>query len=342
MVLRVATCGGDGAAEAAACLPPVDIVLEAVAAPQRTVAVARGRRHLTPLASDLDALARLAARVMGTRIGLVTLILPDGQEHLGRSDRSLPTRTDVPDVNVQCAHVVAARSPLVFPDARAEPRFAEHPAAQAGVLRFYAGAPIVDRDGQVLGVVCAIDPEPREEVSELALSALADVAAEASTLLQASLRQAEQAAQRRVLASLANGDEDLVANDVMCSVLLLDPDTGLLNDIAGPSLHPDYRALVSGLLPGEGHGTCGTAVHRREPVVAADLADPQWALVREVTASYGLAACASLPVLDSTGEPLGTFALYRRRPGAPSAYEWAVLRDFSDLTRVVIEHARAR
>ena len=355
MVLRVTTSRGDGAGEAAACLPPVDVVREAVAAPQRTVAVARGRRHLAALASDLDALARLAARVMGTRIGLVTLILPDGQEHLGRSDRSLPSRTDVPDVNVQCAHVVAARSPLVFSDARTEPRFAGHPAAKAGMLRFYAGAPVVDRDGQVLGVVCAIDPEPREEVSELALSALADVAAEASTLLQASLRQAEQAAQRRVLASLAAGDalptvlqllahevEDLVANDVMCSVLLLDPDTGLLNDVAGPSLHPDYRALISGLLPGEGHGTCGTAVHRREPVVAADLSNAEWALVREVTAAYGLEACASLPVLDSVGEPLGTFALYRRRPGAPSAYEWAVLRDFSDLTRVVIEHTRAR
>src|SRR3954466_3808176 len=197
MVPRVTTCGGDGAGQAAAGLPPVDVVREAVAAPQRTVAVARGRRHLRALASDLDALARLAARVMGTRFGLVTLILPDGQEHLGRSDRSLPTRTDVPDVNVQCAHVVAARTPLVFADARTEPRFSGHPAAQAGMLRFYAGAPIVDHDGQVLGVVCAIDPEPRKEVSELALSALADIAAEASTLLQASLRQGGQGAPRR-------------------------------------------------------------------------------------------------------------------------------------------------
>jgi diguanylate cyclase (GGDEF)-like protein len=64
--------------------------------------------------------------------------------------------------------------------------------------------------------------------------------------------------------------------------------------------------------------------------------------VREVTSAYGLQACASLPVLDSAGAPLGTFALYRSQPGRPSAYEWAVLRDFSDLTRVVIEHSRAR
>src|ERR671920_2655354 len=103
MVVKVTISRGDGAGEAAAHLPPVDVVREAVAAPQRIVAVVRGRRHFTALTSDLDALARLAARVMGTRIGLVTLILPDGQEHLGRRDRSLPSRTDVPDVNVQCA-----------------------------------------------------------------------------------------------------------------------------------------------------------------------------------------------------------------------------------------------
>jgi diguanylate cyclase (GGDEF)-like protein len=336
-------------------LPGLDDVQRVLGSSARAVAVARGRRHLTDLGRDLDALARLAARVTGARIGLVNLIGPGEQEHLGRSDPALPERSALPDEQMHCANVVAAGGPLVVLDSRSVPRFADHPAVRDGVMRFYVGAPVLDADGQVLGTVCALDPEPRAEVGDGELSALADIARAASTLLQASLRQAEQAAQRRVLAALAAGEstsavlemlaaevEDLVAADVMCSVLLIDPDTGLLRDAAGPSLPVDYRAAIDGLPPGDGNGSCGAAVFRREAVDAHDLGDPVWASVREVTARYGIEACASLPVLGTSGEVLGTFALYRRRPGSPSAYEWEVLRDFSDLTRVVIEHSRAR
>ena len=41
-----------------------------------------------------------------------------------------------------------------------------------GVFRFYAGAPVVDSEGEVLGTVCGLDPEPRSEVTEAELSAL--------------------------------------------------------------------------------------------------------------------------------------------------------------------------
>jgi diguanylate cyclase (GGDEF)-like protein len=336
-------------------LPAVDDVRREVSSSARAVAVARGRRHFTDLGPDLDALARLAARVMGASIGLVNLIGPREQEHLGRSDSAFPERSALPEQQLHCAHVVAASTPLVVLDSRCVPRFVDHPAVRDGAMRFYAGAPVLDSDGQVLGTVCAVDPEPRTAVSDAELSALSDIARAASTLLQSTLRQAEQAAQRRVLAALAAGEsmtavlemlaaevEDLVAAGVMCSVLLLDPDTGVLRDVASPSLPVGFRAVIDGMAPGEGQGSCGAAVVRREAVDASDLSDPIWASVRPVTAQYGLQACASLPVLGTSGEVLGTFALYRRQPGSPTSYEWDVLRDFSDLTRVVIEHSRAR
>ena len=344
----------DGLRAPLTMLPVLADVERAVADPGRVAAVTRGRRHLAALSGDLDALARLAARVMGTRFGAVQLVAPGQQDAVGVSDRCGPPRSEVPDTHVQCAHVVTRRAPLVVPDSLAEPRFLDHPLVREGLLRFYAGAPVVDADGCVLGTVCVIDPVPRADVTDEQLAGLTDVAREASTLLQSRLRQAEQSAQRRVLAALAAGGpmpavldllarevEGLVATDVMCSVLLLDPDDGTLHDVAGPSLPPLYRAALDGLVPGEGQGTCGAAVYRREAVVAKDRSDPTWASVREVTARHGLQACASLPVLAATGDPLGTFALYRRVPGAPTAYEWDVLRDFSDLTRVVIEHSRA-
>jgi GAF domain-containing protein len=156
-------------------LPSVDAVHEAVASPDRAVAVVRGRRHLADLGPDLDALARLAARVMGTSLGLVNLVGPGTQEHLGRNNPALPTRTMLPESQMHCGHVVTTNAPLVVLDSRAEARFIDNPAVREGLFRFYVGAPVVASDGEVLGTVCALDPEPRSDVGEAELSALVDI-----------------------------------------------------------------------------------------------------------------------------------------------------------------------
>src|SRR5215210_9129645 len=93
-------------ASGATSLPALDAVHEVLASPARAVAVVRGRRHLADLGPDLDALARLAARVMGTAFGLVNLVGPGEQEHLGRSDPVLPDHAVLPVEQMHCGHVV--------------------------------------------------------------------------------------------------------------------------------------------------------------------------------------------------------------------------------------------
>jgi CheY-like chemotaxis protein len=60
-----------------------------------------------------------------------------------------------------CHHAVAARAALVVTDALDNPLFSDNEFVHRQRLRFYAGAPIVDREGDALGTLCLMDQAPR-------------------------------------------------------------------------------------------------------------------------------------------------------------------------------------
>ncbi|WP_433466391.1 GAF domain-containing protein [Spirillospora sp. CA-128828] len=60
-----------------------------------------------------------------------------------------------------CPHVVVRRKALILDDVLAYPRFAGNPIVDKLMVRSYAGAPLTDRTGTVLGTVCVVDSEPR-------------------------------------------------------------------------------------------------------------------------------------------------------------------------------------
>jgi PAS domain S-box-containing protein len=126
--------------------------------------------------------------------------------------------------------------------------------------------------------------------------------------------------------------------DFLSSIMLLDITGQHLYSIPVPSLSPDYLAAVDGILVGEGCGSCGTAAARGETVIVEDVRDhPYWVPYRDLAQQAGLVACWSEPILDSSGKVLGTFGIYRRVPGAPSALEMALVRQASHLAAIVIE-----
>ncbi len=72
------------------------------------------------------------------------------------------TRRQTPLSHSLCQHVVATGHPLVLADARSDDRTCTSLAiGDLGVVA-YAGMPLTDSDGHVLGSLCAIDTEPRE------------------------------------------------------------------------------------------------------------------------------------------------------------------------------------
>jgi predicted PurR-regulated permease PerM len=111
--------------------------------------------------------AQRAADIFDVKLALVSLV--DDQWMLAQgASGDMPTPPEEEgqpgmmkrDMSL-CAHVVAADDTLVVPDISRDPRFAANPALTRRGIRFYAGAPLRDAQGNVLGSFCLLDDEPR-------------------------------------------------------------------------------------------------------------------------------------------------------------------------------------
>ncbi|MBN8726200.1 MAG: AI-2E family transporter [Xanthomonadales bacterium] len=68
----------------------------------------------------------------------------------------------VPRELAVCSHVVGTGAPVILPNVRRDPRFADNPMLRELGVGFYAGVPLRDAGGHVLGAFCIMDTEPRE------------------------------------------------------------------------------------------------------------------------------------------------------------------------------------
>ncbi len=126
-------------------------------------------------------------------------------------------------------------------------------------------------------------------------------------------------------------------------VLLLDEDGRHLHIGAAVSLPEDYVQSIEGLEIGPLVGSCGTACYRRERVIVEDiLTDPRWDGLRDLAVKHRLRACWSEPVFSATGQVVGTFAMYYRRPRAPTGAELRVIETAAHLVGIAVEHQRAQ
>ena len=142
-----------------------------------------------------------------------------------------------------------------------------------------------------------------------------------------------------VLDSVVRALEELMPAS-RCSILLLD-EAGTLRHGSAPTLPAAYSAAIDGLAPGPFAGSCGTAVHLGEPVIAVDVAtDPRWELFRELAARYRLRACWSSPI-RCRSHVVGTFAVYHQTPYEPDQRDEELVRRFTHLASLAVEHAQA-
>jgi GAF domain-containing protein len=112
----------------------------------------------------LQKLVEDTARAFDVPIALVSFILEDRQwfkAHFGLSPEIAAARSTAREISF-CRHVVEGDlcQPLVVPDAASHPYFAANPLVMSGVVRSYAGAPLVTPSGQILGTLCIIDTKP--------------------------------------------------------------------------------------------------------------------------------------------------------------------------------------
>lgn len=130
----------------------------------------------TPTEERFDRHTRLAQRLFGLPIALVSLVDRDRQwfkSHMGLDAPETARRVSF------CAHAIhSPRKVMVIPDASLDPRFQANPLVTgAPDIRFYAGCPLLAEDGYPIGTFCVIGTEPRDltEQEEALLRDLAGV-----------------------------------------------------------------------------------------------------------------------------------------------------------------------
>ncbi|WP_458070801.1 PAS domain S-box protein [Rhodanobacter sp. BL-MT-08] len=127
-----------------------------------------------------DALAKAASLVVGVPIGLITLV--DATRQWFKANVGLEGTSETSRDVAFCDHTIRSDDLMVIPDASGDERFADNPLVTGDPhIRFYAGAPIVLRDGLRMGALCVIDTRPRRlnEHQAAVMAQLADAAAEA-------------------------------------------------------------------------------------------------------------------------------------------------------------------
>ena len=125
----------------------------------------------TSPSESFDRITRMASQIFGLPISAVSLTDRDRQwfkSRVGVKHMSIP-REKAP-----CAQVAESAAIVVIPDLLADDCYASSILAGQGV-RFYAGAPLVTREGFGLGALCVLGTEPRS-ASAAEMAALNDLA----------------------------------------------------------------------------------------------------------------------------------------------------------------------
>ena len=154
----------------------------------------------TPPDPVLDGIVRVASRLIGVPIGLVSLL--DDHRQWFKARVGLDAEETPRDIAF-CDTVVRSGHELVVEDANKDPRFASNPlVAGAPHVRFYIGVPLRVPESQVLGTLCAIDTQPHH--------------VEASALVQ--LRELANIASSRIVAlrneaALSKSQRELLTHD---------------------------------------------------------------------------------------------------------------------------------
>ena len=173
-----------------------------------------------------DRLTRMAQRVFGVSIALVSLV--DENRQWFKSKVGLDACETGRDISF-CGHAILGNDIFVIEDALEDERFADNPLVTGEPkIRFYAGAPLRYLDGNKLGTLCIIDQEPRtmDEDDYTMLRDLAEMAeGELSAVQLATIDDLTKISNRRGFISLAQNSINLCARQgTPVSMVFLDLD----------------------------------------------------------------------------------------------------------------------
>ncbi len=128
----------------------------------------------TPPGEPFDRIVRLAKKMFGVPIALISLV--DANRQWFKACIGLPVRETGRDISF-CGHAILGDDIFVIEDTHADPRFADNPLVTgAPFIRFYAGQPLRVAGNHKIGTLCVIDTKPRHFTAD-DRAALRDLAA---------------------------------------------------------------------------------------------------------------------------------------------------------------------
>ena len=158
--------------------------------------------------SCFDSLVKVAATLFEVPTALISLVDRDRQWF--KAKHGLDVEETPRDVSF-CTHVVARRAFLEVLDALEAPLFRSNPLVTGPPhIRYYAGAPLINPEGHILGTLCLLDYVPRAPLDKLRKQLLQDMAAQAADLIE--LRLLRQVGRVSTLISETVSDAIVVTN----------------------------------------------------------------------------------------------------------------------------------
>ena len=241
--------------------------------PDRLAALRHTALLDTPPEEGFDRLTRMASRLLGTPVALISLVAEDRQ--FFKSAIGLPepwaSRRGAPLSFSFCAQVVSTGEQLVVEDARKHPLLRHSTAIRELGWVAYAGVPLVTRDGQTVGSFSVVDKMPRlwsERDIALMKDLASSVVSEIELRREISLRRQAEQTRREAEGQFYSAFEQagigmavvspdgrwLRVNQALGDMLGYSPDD-LLGSSAEARIHPDDipadREAVRLLLTGE-------------------------------------------------------------------------------------------
>ncbi|MGF2617861.1 GAF domain-containing SpoIIE family protein phosphatase [Rossellomorea aquimaris] len=108
---------------------------------------------------NFDRITRHVARIFDVPICLISLISEDRQWFKSCVGTTL---NETEREAAFCQYVVAEQRTVVVEDTLEDPRFCQNRLVSEMGIRFYAGARLLTKEGNILGTLCIIDTKPRE------------------------------------------------------------------------------------------------------------------------------------------------------------------------------------
>lgn len=267
-------------------------------------------------ARSFDHYPRLVRRLLDVPVSLVTLVDGERQFFPGMVGLDEPLRTarETPLTLSICKYVVYDKAPVVIDDAARDPRLTTNPIISSLPVGAYAGWPLRDLAGVVVGALCAIDVGARHWTPEH-LSVLEDLAVGCSAELQ-------------VLAVQKNDSDHLartIVNSLDVAIAFYDLDARLLlaNDGATRLAHLGGFRLDEPPFGGPyvRRGASGEAVLPADQVVARALAGDRGRRQVEWMGRPGAEVAveaSALTVNRSDGSPWGILIVFHDVTGPAS------------------------